>query len=159
MQSAICSSTRKKSKGKKLFINGTRRKKPPCNVQTTEVKAKKVKKNVKKARSACSRNVYLELPQIVQDLDRFLLSSLFELDENNNDSNSDFNKNLGNLLLTNLIARISYPKFVYDDTNDKATSNRHGKEGDGNIFRPIKHELNVESLWNKKKGIELVKKK
>lgn len=128
---------------------------PPFDGQTTQDIAKKVIQNVKKTTSAGSCNVIRLSPQRVVD-GGFVLSSLGEPEENNDDNYNDINKELG-LLWSSLVEKISYPKFVYDDKNDKVMKNRHGIEGDQNIFRPVRHELNEESLWNKNKGIDLMK--
>lgn len=156
MQNNIRSSGTKKKKVKKPLKNRTPMKTPLFDIQITQDVAKKVIQNLKKATSAGSSNVHCFSPQRIEN-DRFLLTSLVEPEKSNDDNDNDFDKELGVPLWTNLVEKISYPKFVFDDKNDKAMKNGHGIVGNKNIFRPIRHELNEEPLCIKNKGIDLVK--
>lgn len=145
-QNDIQSRLTKNKKGKNFLNNRALMKTPPTRTQITQEKEKKLDKNMKKATSGRFIK-FTESSQSIEDLDNFFLSFLVDPEENNGDNNDAY-KGIGSL--EKLVAKISYPKFVCDNVNDKVTNNRHGKDSDRNIFRRTK------LTWNKNKGIELV---
>lgn len=124
------------------------------NGQKTQASTEDTNKNAKRKKSfGLNSNGQIKL---FKELKTLLLATLDKSEQNYYAKNQYRNNDFDQVSFTNLNESVSYPKFVYDNGNERYSNNRYGKEDNRKKSEPLENEQDLLPWWTEKKGMNFV---